>query len=244
MAFTIGAPQQVLVMPTTASLQAPDAEGASGVVTYQWYRSLVAQFTPSSLTLLTDQTETALLDTGLTANTIYYYAIVATDSVGPVTVTSAIVGICTAAKGQMSYQNPSVAQFQSFFDRDFPYGTDVNTSIRQQDILKAFMEANNQINPCLYLSQSSYSMGYLYYSAHALATNIVNSSQGVNGQYNGMQQSKSVGPISESFVFPQQILNNPYFAALAKTTYGNKYLMDLLPRLTGATGSVFGNTKA
>ena len=46
----------------------------------------------------------------------------------------------------------------------------------------------------------------------------------------GMLQSKTVGNVSASYVVPQRYLKNPYFAFLAQTGFGNKYLSYILPR--------------
>ena len=143
----------------------------------------------------------------------------------------------------MAWNNPSVADFKSRFTRDFPFGTDPNLAILDVDIANAFQEVNIQINQSLFLSQASYAIGYLYFTAHVLATNMVNSSQGINGQGNDLQASKSVGGVSESFSIPQRILDNPFFAGLAKTTYGRKYIYLVLPNLTGPMTTVFGQTK-
>lgn len=241
MAFIVGPITQVLVSPTGVSLTSPAATGGTAPYTYQWFRSQDPNFTPGVDTMLPGATALDLVDGPVLPNSIYYYKIVATDNAAATA--QASMGVCTPAKGQLLYLNPTFAQFKAFFDRDFPFGTDMNTSVREQDVLRAFSEVNTQINQTLYLSQAAYTYGYMYFSAHTLATNLQNSSQGMNGQYNWIQQSKGVGPISESFAIPEQIQKNPYFAALTKTTYGNKYLMDLLPRMTGAMGSVFGNTK-
>jgi len=249
MALAIGALTQVLVTPSSASLLAVAPTGGVAPYSYQWYRSSLPNFTPSSANLLTGQTALSIIDSTLQPNTIYYYAVVATDStpVTPLTVTTAILGICSATQGQSQYQDPSVTDFMNFFFRDFPYDTtnsgNFNLYILQQDILKAFQQANAQINARLYLTQTSYTTGNLWLSAHRLCTNINNSSQGINGQFNWGENSKSVGPISQSFSIPEGIINNPYLFSFTKTTYGADYVLDLYPRLTGGMSSAEGYTK-
>lgn len=246
--FAIGSPSQILVTPSSASLAAPAATGGNGSVTYQWYRDVIPNVVLSSATLLAGQTSLSIIDgqtTPLVYNSIYYYCVVATDSTAPTpqTVISAVLGICTATQGQNQYQDPSVAQFMAFYDRDFPFGTDVNTSIRQQDVLKAFQQANAQINSTLYLTQTSFTTGLLWLSAHFLCVNINNSSQGINGQFNWGETSKGAGGISQSFAIPAAIQESPVFNGLTKTTYGAQYLLDLYPRLTGGMSSTRGWTK-
>ena len=86
MSITAGVASLSAVTSTTANLSATAATGASGTVTYQWYRSTVTGFTPGTGNILTGQTALTLADTSLIPNTTYYYVLAATDSVGPTTV--------------------------------------------------------------------------------------------------------------------------------------------------------------
>lgn len=144
----------------------------------------------------------------------------------------------------MAYENPAVADFKSTFYRDFPYGTDAAISILDQDITRAFTYTNININPDLFADQSAYSIAYLLLSAHYLVMNIRMSSQGLNGQFNFAQQSKSVGSVAEAFGIPQRVLDNPDWAILCKTNYGATYIQILLPQLAGNIFSVCGTTRA
>lgn len=143
----------------------------------------------------------------------------------------------------MAFQNPSVADFKAFFDRDFPYGTDKNTSILDSDIAKAFTFTNMNISQSLFGDQSGYTNGYQLLSAHYLVMNIRSSSQGINGQFNFLQASKGVGGVNEAFSIPQKILDNPLFSILTKTNYGLMYLQLILPQLEGAIYIGVGSTR-
>lgn len=143
----------------------------------------------------------------------------------------------------MSFTNPSVADFKAYFTRDFPYGTDPTTSILDSDITKAFGQANMNISQSLFGDQGSYDIGYLLLSAHYLVIDIRMSSQGINGQFTFLEQSKSVGSISQSFAIPQRILDDPYFAMFMTTNYGAKYIQVLLPQLAGNIFTVCGSTR-
>lgn len=143
----------------------------------------------------------------------------------------------------MSYVNPSVSDFQNYFVRDFPYGADPNTCVLNSDINKAFGQVNFNINPVLFSNQEQYSIGYLLLSAHYLVVDLRMSSQGINGQFGWLEQSKSVGNVNQSFAIPQRILDNPYFAMLTKTNYGAKYLELLLPQMTGQIFITYGDTR-
>ncbi len=143
----------------------------------------------------------------------------------------------------MSFLTPTIAQFKAQFIRDFPYGTDINTSILDQDIMNAFNLVDITFNPALWGTQIAYSTAYNLLAAHYLVLNIRNSGQGLNGQYNFAQNSKGVGAINESFSVPQRILDNPDFMAYTKTNYGAQYLNLLWPRLAGQTFTVCGSTR-
>lgn len=143
----------------------------------------------------------------------------------------------------MAFVNPSVADFQAMFVRDFPYGTDPLVSVLDADMVKSFQFTNMQINQDLWTDQGSYNLGYLLLSAHFLVLNLRASSQGLNGQWNWAQNSKSVGSVSEAFSIPQRLLDNPDFMAYTKTNYGAQYLNLLWPQLAGQTFAVYGRTK-
>lgn len=143
----------------------------------------------------------------------------------------------------MAYENPSVADFKNYFNRDFPYGTDPNTSILDSDITKAFAMTNININQALFGYQSSYTIGYLLLSAHYMVMNLRTSSQGINGQFNFLEQNKSVSAVAQSFAIPQRILDNPDLAILCKTNYGAQFLQIILPQLAGNMFTVLGSTR-
>ncbi len=143
----------------------------------------------------------------------------------------------------MAYANPTVADFKAYFYRDFPYGTDLKTQVTDADISKAFGQTDFNINQDLFSSQAQYTTAYLLLAAHYLVVDLRMSSQGISGQFAFMEQSKSVGSISQSFAIPQRIQDDPYFAMLITTNYGAKYLQLLLPQLCGQGFTVIGSTR-
>ncbi len=143
----------------------------------------------------------------------------------------------------MAYNNPSVSDFKVYFTRDFPYGTDQETSVLDTDIAKAFGQTNMGLNPALFSNQAAYTIGYLLLSAHWLVIDLRASSQGINGQFSFLESSKSAGSVSQSFAIPQRVLDDPYMAMLAKTNYGAKYLQLLLPQLAGQMFIAYGSTR-
>ncbi len=143
----------------------------------------------------------------------------------------------------MAYVNPSVADFKAFFNRDFPYGTDIETSVTDGDIAKSFVLVNmSPLNQGLFLDQSAFTTGYLLFSAHYLVTNLRASSQGINGQYAWLEQSKGVGGISASFMIPERVQKSPFWSQLYKTNYGAQLMQILLPQLSGAVFVTYGRT--
>lgn len=144
----------------------------------------------------------------------------------------------------MAYLNPTIADFQSYFVRDFPYGTDPNVAILDSDIGNAMNQTVAfPINSGLYSTQEQYTLGFLYMSAHFLVLNMRASTQGINGQFNFLQQSKGVGNVNEAFSIPQRILDSPSFSIFTKTNYGMMMLQLVLPRLLGNVISVQGTTR-
>ena len=140
------------------------------------------------------------------------------------------------------FTNPGVADFKTFFTRDFPYGTDPNASVLDTDIAKAFQFTNINMNKQLFDCQASYNVGYLLLSAHYLVMNLRASSQGLSGQFNFLQQSKNVGQVAEAFGIPQRILDNADWSMLCKTNYGAQFIQLVLPQMGGQIWNAYGTT--
>lgn len=137
--------------------------------------------------------------------------------------------------------DPTVIDFKTYFFRDFPYGTTLNTVI-DQDITNALGDAAFNFNPGLFPTQANYTLGYLLLAAHYLVVNLRASSQGIMGSYSWLTSGKGVGSVSESFSIPQRILDNPELAMYSKTNYGAKYLSLILPQLAGQVFVLHGTT--
>ncbi len=142
----------------------------------------------------------------------------------------------------MSYTKPVVADFKTYFFRDFPYGGDLNTAVTDQDITNAFGDVDTFFNEDLAADQPSYTLYYLLLSAHFLVVNLRNSSQGIAGAYSFLSSSKGAGAVSEGIAIPQRIQDNPELSMLAKTNYGAKFLQLILPQLVGQVFTVCGGT--
>jgi hypothetical protein len=143
----------------------------------------------------------------------------------------------------MSFTVPTNTDFTTMFYRDFPFGTS-STTIMDSDVTRAISEASFYINEGLFGYQADYSTAYLYVSAHCLVTNIKNSSSGISGHFSFMENSKSVGSVSQSFSIPESFTKDPIFSFLAKTSYGARYLELVLPLLRGNMTAVAGTTQS
>ena len=141
------------------------------------------------------------------------------------------------------YTAPTVANFQAQFLRDFPYSNDINAGVTPTDIVNAFNMVDITINQNLWGTQTAYNLGYLLLAAHFLCLNLRAASQGMNGQYGWLQNSKSVGSVSESFTIPQRLIDNPDFSQYFKTNYGAQYMQLVWPLLAGQMFTVCGRTK-
>jgi hypothetical protein len=143
----------------------------------------------------------------------------------------------------MYWVNPTIEDFKAYYYRDFPYGTDPNTSVLDQDITKAFDMVDPHLSQGYYSTQTAFNNSYFSLAAHYLVMNLSASSQGINGQFNWLEQSKGVGAVNQSFAIPQKILDNPILAMFSKTNYGAQYLQSILPRLVGACFIAPGSTR-
>lgn len=141
------------------------------------------------------------------------------------------------------FNDPTIAEFKTYFFRDFPYGTTAEDNVVDQDISNALQDAGFNFNPDFFQSQQNYTLGFLLLTAHFLVTNLRASSQGIAGQYSWLSSSKGVGSVSEGISIPERILANPELAMLSKTNYGAKFLFLILPQLTGQIFSICGGTQ-
>lgn len=141
------------------------------------------------------------------------------------------------------YTPATVTDFKTQFFRDFPYGTDLNTQVLDVDITNAFNMVDISINQALWDNQTQFTIAYCLLAAHFMVLNLRASSQGINGQYNFLQNTKSVGAVSEGFTIPQRVIDNPDFAQYFKTNYGAQYMQLLWPQLSGQIFAVCGSTR-
>lgn len=141
----------------------------------------------------------------------------------------------------MAYNSPTITDFKVYFARDFVFGS-TDQTVMDSDIVKAEAEALVYSTQTLFNDQNSYTVGMLYLEAHLMVLNLQASSQGTNGTYPWVTNSKTVGNVSESYSVPERILANPIYATFSKTYYGMKYLELVLPLLSGVMFNAWGRT--
>lgn len=137
----------------------------------------------------------------------------------------------------------TVAEFKSWFYRDFPYSTSEADlgGVTSKDIEKAFAEAYFVFNKELF-EENEVKTAFLYLAAHYLVVDIKNSSTGLKGSFNGLLSNKSVGSVSAGYTMPSWVTDNPLYSLIAQTPYGVKYLSLVIARCIGNFGVVKGAT--
>ena len=138
----------------------------------------------------------------------------------------------------------TIEEFKAYFVRDFPYGTDISTTVLDADIDKAIRKADQRCNQDLFSSQDSFTDAFMLLVAHCLVVSLRTSSQGLASSFMGLENSKGVGSVSHSVAIPDRIMQNPEYAWISTTGYGEEYLMIVLPLLSGAMFTVCGGTNA
>jgi len=119
---------------------------------------------------------------------------------------------------------------------------DVDDYVLDEDIEKAFAEAQTVFNKSLFGTDDQVRIGYLYLTAHYLVNDLRTSMRGIQSTGENIMSSRTVGSVSESYAIPTAWTENPLYNFLAKTGYGLKYLSMILPRMVGNIGTVAGWT--
>lgn len=111
--------------------------------------------------------------------------------------------------------------------------------VRDDDINQAQADASFNVNQELFDSQQGWNRAFNYLTAHYLVEKMLAAGEGLASQYNWLTASKSVGDVSESFVIPDRIKDDPMLAAFSKTRYGAIYLSIISPLLIGNVATQF-----
>jgi len=146
----------------------------------------------------------------------------------------------------MAWTKPTVAEFKTFFLRDFNFApegsSDINLYILDSDITKAQNTALVNFNSGMFDSDENTTIAFQYLTAFYLVLSLQTSAQGVGSQVNFPVSSKSVGGVSISFTIPERILKNPVFSIFAQNGYGLTYLQLCLPYTIGNVHLIEGTT--
>lgn len=109
---------------------------------------------------------------------------------------------------------------------------DVLNYITDMDIEKAIGQATLSANEDFGNSNEEKIMIFLHLVAFYLCLDMKNAATGVNSSYAGLVSSKSVGSVSESYNFPQWVVNSPMYSLYSQNGYGMKYLSLIIPYLS------------
>ena len=107
----------------------------------------------------------------------------------------------------------------------------INNYITTNDIQKAINEALANCNTRFGNTDNEKIMIFMYLIAFYLVVDMNNANAGLSSNYLGISQSKSVGDVSESYVIPDFISNNPLYAIYIQNGYGMKYISLIAPYL-------------
>lgn len=109
---------------------------------------------------------------------------------------------------------------------------DILNYVTDEDITKAMGQALININPRFGNDDNERVIIFLHLVAFYLVMDLKNSASGVNSSFSGVTASKSVGDVSESYNFPQWLVNSPIYSMYSSNGYGMKYLSLIMPFLS------------
>ncbi len=104
--------------------------------------------------------------------------------------------------------------------------------ITDDDIQRAIGQALLNANERFGADDNDKTTIFLHLVAFYLVMDLKNASAGLNSSYAGLVSSKSVGSVSESYNFPQWVVNNPLYSIYSQNGYGMKYLSLIIPYLS------------
>ncbi len=139
--------------------------------------------------------------------------------------------------------NTTLEEFKSYFNRDFPFGSDIEENVLDADIERALTESRVTINPALFCTQEEFTVAFNNLTAHNLVTNLRISSAGLCSTFEGLVNSRSVGSVSEGITLPDAVTKDPFLSNFMSTGYGAKYLGMIYILSRGAFATVGGATR-
>jgi len=139
-------------------------------------------------------------------------------------------------------QDGTVGQLPTDTDYWVKYDASTDDYVQDDDIERAFDEAEFNINQSIFSTEAQIKLAFLYVSAHYLVNDIRAASQGIESQGSFSVSARSVGRVSETYSIPQRYLDSPTFSFYTTSAYGMKYLSLVMPHLIGNVGIVGGDT--
>jgi hypothetical protein len=137
----------------------------------------------------------------------------------------------------------AIADFKTYFSRDFVFSSSPTTGITDADLNRAFSEATMNFNPTLFETPNDQT-AFFYLAAHMLCTNLQAALQGKNSVPFFPVASRSVGAVLEAYSIPAWVSENPILSGYSTTRYGQQYLLMLYPRMIGRVTVHQGATTA
>lgn len=134
----------------------------------------------------------------------------------------------------------TIAQFKARFVREFIYGSRPDQVV-DADVTNGINQASMLFNENLWLNDIEKQTAFGFCAAHFLSLNIqsagglssINKNAGVTSASAGPVSSKTVGPVSLNYEWPERIKNDPILFGFTTTRFGTIYLQLLTPRLVG-----------
>ncbi len=152
---------------------------------------------------------------------------------------------------------PQVADFKAQFVREFVYESGLD-SVTDPDIQRALNEAGIMFNPGLWDSttlvgtSSEGGIAYLYLAAHLMVVNIQDMAGGLSARARGRGTRNSptgvavasgVGPANVTYQAPPpRVAENAVLLDLFRTTFGQRYMAMMEPRLIANVAVVSGRS--
>lgn len=139
--------------------------------------------------------------------------------------------------------------FKLRFKRDFKYGAGTDT-VMDSDIANAMQDALVVFNPRLFSIADGWN-GFLYITAHFVRINVEaagglqteSEGLGIENQAEQVLNSAGVSGVNKAYVEPPDWVKRfPLLQQLWLTTYGQKYVAMLQPKLVGNVSIVAGPT--
>lgn len=141
-----------------------------------------------------------------------------------------------------SLSDGTTGQLPTDTDYWVKYDASTDDYVQDDDIERAFDEAEFNINQEIFSTDAQIKIAFLYVSAHYLAHDIRAAGQGVESSGSFNVSARSVGRVSETYAIPQRYLDSPALSFYTTSAYGMKYLSLVVPHLVGNIGVVGGGT--